>query len=253
MRNSFVIAKNTFKQAIRDKILYGILIFALLFIGSVVVLSSLSLGEDIFVIRSFGLAGIYLFGLIITLFLGASIVYDEVERKTSYFLLAKPVTRADIINGKFLGLLAAVGVTTLLMTVAYLAIVMLNGGMFDQMAFLAVGLQLFEMAILIGTLILFSVFTTPLAAIIYTILIVYIGHLLSVIKDYALKSGGGGKYILMAVYYIFPNLEKFNIRNLAVHQLQISSTEILLTAGYAIVYIILLLFFAKTLLNRKEF
>src|SRR3989344_2376510 len=125
MRNVLVIAKNTFKQAIRDKILYGIIIFALLFLGSTVVLSSLSLGEDIFVIRSFGLAGIYLFGLVITLFLGASIVYDEVERKTSYFLLAKPLTRGDIINGKFLGLLGAVGTTTLLMTVAYIIIVLL--------------------------------------------------------------------------------------------------------------------------------
>ncbi len=253
MINSFTIAKNTFKQAIRDKILYGILIFALLFIGSVVVLSSLSLGEDIFVIRSFGLAGIYLFGLIITLFLGASIVYDEVERKTSYFLLAKPVTRADIVNGKFLGLLGAVGVTTLLMTVAYIIIVLLNGGAFDYMAFLAVGLQLLEMAVLTGVIILFSVFTTPLAAIIYTILVIYIGHLLSLIREFALKSGGVGKYILLAVYYIFPNLEKFNIRNLAVHQLQISSTEILLTTSYAFLYIVLLLYFAKMLLNRKEF
>jgi ABC-type transport system involved in multi-copper enzyme maturation permease subunit len=252
MLNSFVIAKNTFKQAIRDKILYGILIFALLFIGSVVVLSSLSLGEDIFVIRSFGLAGIYLFGLIITLFLGASTIYDEVERKTSYFLLAKPVTRADIINGKFLGLLAAFGATTLLMTIAYIVIVFLSGGALDYMAFLAVGLQLLEMAVLTGAIILFSVFTTPLAAIIYTILVIYIGHLLSLIREFALKSEGLGKYILMAAYYFFPNLEKFNIRNLIVHQLKISSVEILLTAGYAVLYVILVLYLAKTLLNRKE-
>src|SRR3989344_142371 len=111
MRNILAIAKNTFKQAVRDKILYGIIIFALLFLGSTVVLSSLSLGEDIFIIRSFGLAGIYLFGLVITLFLGASMIYDEVERKTSYFLLAKPVSRTDIIQGKFLGLVAAIGIT----------------------------------------------------------------------------------------------------------------------------------------------
>ena len=248
-----IIAKNTFKQAIRDKILYGILIFALLFIGSTIVLSSLSLGENVFVIRSFGLAGIYIFGLVITLFLGASIVHDEVERKTSYLLLAKPVTRTDIINGKFLGLLISVGATTLLMAGAYLAVVALNDGTFDYLVFWAVALQLLEMAVLTGFLILFSVFTTPLAAIIYTILILYIGHLLSLIREYALKSEEASKYILIAVYYLFPNLEKFNIRNIIAHQLPISPTEILLSTGYALIYTVLLLFIAKTLLNRKEF
>ena len=79
MRRIIVIAKNTFKETIRDRIMYGILIFSLLFLFSVTVIGSLSLGEDLFIIRSFGLAGIYLFGLIITLFLGASLIYKEVE------------------------------------------------------------------------------------------------------------------------------------------------------------------------------
>src|SRR3989338_10917471 len=101
MRNILIIAGNTFHQAIRDKILYGIIIFALIFIGSSVVISSLSLEEDIFVIRNFGLAGIYVFGLIITIFLGASAIYEEVERRTTYIMLAKPVTRTSLLIGKF--------------------------------------------------------------------------------------------------------------------------------------------------------
>lgn len=252
MSVAFVIAKNTFKQAVRDKILYGILIFAVLFIGSTMVLSSLSLGEDIFIIKSFGLAGIYIFGLIITLFLGASIVYDEVERKTSYFLLSKPVSRQDIVWGKFMGLLAAITVTTALMAIAYTAIVILSGGTLDLVVILTILMQILETAILIAALILFSVFTTPLASIIYTILLLYIGHLLSFIKEYAEKAGEISKFILTAVYYIFPNLEKFNIRNQIVHQLPISSSEILLSLSYAVFYVFLLLHISKVLLNRKE-
>jgi Cu-processing system permease protein len=252
MQVIITIAKNTFRQMIRDKILYGIVIFALIFLGSTVVLSSLSLGEDIFIIRNLGLAGIYLFGLIITIFLGASIVYDEIEKKTTYFLIAKPVTRSDVIIGKFLGLLSAIGTTTLLMLGVYLLIVISNGGSFDYMAIGAVLLQLLEMGILISFLILFSVFTTPLAATIYTILILYIGHLLTLFLTYAQKSGGIIKYMMIAVYYLFPNLEKFNIRNLIVHQIPISPSEIMLSTGYAVVYITLILFFAKSLLNRKE-
>ncbi|MDP3792123.1 MAG: ABC transporter permease subunit [bacterium] len=252
MSNLAAIAKNTFKQAVRDKILYGILVFALLFLGSIVVLGSLSLGENGFVVRSFGLAGIYIFGLIITIFLGASTIYEEIEKKTTYFLLSKPVTRGDIIVGKFLGLLAAISVTTLLMLVAYLLIIKFNVGLLDYLALEAVLLQLLEMGILIAVIILFSIFTTPLAAIIYTILVLYIGHLLSLIREFASKSAGISEYILMLVYYLFPNLEKFNIRNLVVHQVSISPKEFLASTGYALIYITLTLYVAKLLFNRKE-
>jgi len=252
MRTALTIAKNTFRQAIRDKILYGIIIFALLFIGSSVVLSSLSLGEDVFIIRNFGLAGIYLFGIVITIFLGASIVYKEVEEKITYLLLAKPVTRADIIWGKFLGLLMAIGTTVLLMVVAYLLIVLISGGIIDYAAITAVILQLAEVALLISVLIMFSIFTTPLAATIYTILILYIGHLLPLVQEFALKSGKVSKFILLAVYYIFPNLEKFNVRNLVVHNLPISFNEVVIPIIYSAAYVTLALLLAQKLLNRRD-
>ena len=157
-----------------------------------------------------------------------------------------------MIRGKFLGLLAAISATTFLMLGAYLLIAVSSGGSVDYMAFWVIILQLMEMAILIGVLILFSAFTTPLAATIYTILILYIGHLLTLIREYALKSGRVAKYILMAVYYSFPNLEKFNIRNLIVHQIPISSREVFISSAYALFYIILVLYLAQILLNRKE-
>lgn len=252
MSNIFAIAKNTFKQAVRDKILYGISIFAFLFLGSIVILGSLSLGEDLFVIRSFGLAGIYIFGLIITIFLGASIIYEEIDKKTTYFLLSKPVTRQNLIIGKFLGLLASIGLTILLMLTAYILILGLSENFFDYKAILAVLLQLFEMGILISIIILFSIFTTPLAATIYTILILYIGHLLTLIKSLASKTSGISEYVLTFVYYVLPNLEKFNIRNIVVHQNQISLTEFFISIGYALIYITLVLYVAKILFNRKE-
>ena len=127
MKTILAIAQNTFRQAIRDKILYGIFIFALLFICSMAIISSLAIEENIFIMRSLGLAGIYFFGLIVTIFLGSSLIYDEVDQRTTYMLLAKPVTRGNLILGKFLGLMASTGLTTILMTVAYIAIVFFNG------------------------------------------------------------------------------------------------------------------------------
>ncbi len=253
MKKIFVIAKNTFKETIRDRILYGIVIFSIIFLASTVVLGSLSLGEDITITRNFGLAGIYLFGLIITIFLGASLIYKEVEKKTIYFVLSKPVTGLDIILGKFFGLLASVTLTIFIMTIAYLGVVGLNGGGFDYLAIVAVIMQVFEMALLIAILILLSIFSAPLSATIYTILLVYIGHSLSLILVYAQKNTGMvSGAILKAAYYVLPNLEKFNIRNLVIHNKGVSFSEVLFSACYTIFYSIFALYMAQALFKRKD-
>ena len=135
---------------------------------------------------------------------------------------------------------------------AYLLIIFFNNGGFDYAAIWAVGLQLLEMALLISILILFSMFTSPLAATIYTILVLYIGHLLTLIYSFALKSDGITQVILLGVYYLAPNLEKFNIRNQVVHNIPASLPEILISAGYAILYITLIIYIAQKILNRKD-
>lgn len=252
MKIILAIAKNTFRQTIRDKILYGIIIFALLFICSIAIISSLALEENVFIMRSLGLAGIYFFGLIVTVFLGSSLIYDEVNQRTTYMLLAKPVTRGDIIIGKFLGLLASTGLTTILMTAAYMLIIFFGGGGIDFPALAVVGLQLIEMAILITILILFSTVTTPLASTIYTILIVYIGHSLGLIHSYAAKASYFTKTTLLVIYYIAPNLEKFNSRNLITHNLPISISELALSGIYALAYIILVIYITTVAFNRKD-
>jgi len=247
------ITKNTFRQAIRDKILYGIVIFGFLFMGSAVVLSSLSLGEEVFVARNFGIAGIYLFGLVITVFLGASAIYEEIEKKTVYFTLSKPVSKSQIVLGKFFGLLFSTGLIMFLMALAYLAVVFYIGGGGDYKIFLIILLQLMETGILLGLLILFSTFTTPLAAIIYTILIIYIGHLLSLIQNYAAKSAGpAAKIILTSLYYLMPNLEKFNIRSPVVHNYPISVNELALSLTYAILYIAIAVYAARFVFEKRD-
>lgn len=252
MNKVLIIAKNTYRQAIRDRILYGILIFALLFLGSTIVLGSLSLGEDLFVIRNFGIAGIYIFSLIITIFMGSSVVYDEIQKKTTYLILSKPVTRGKVILGKFLGLFGAICLTVGLMAVAYVGIVYLSGAFVDYWALGAIFLQLFEIAILISVIIFFSIITTPLAATIYTILVLYIGHFLSLALEYASKAEGFLKFALQTVYYVMPNLEKFNIRNFAIHNINVGLPSIFLAILYAFIYTSLMLYLSKRLFNKKE-
>ena len=253
MRRIIVIARNTFKETIRDRIMYGILIFSLLFLFSITVIGSLSLGEDLFIIRSFGLAGIYLFGLIITLFLGASLIYKEVEFKTIYIILSKPIKDSEVILGKFFGLLASIVSVTGLMGLIYLFVVWFNGGGIDYGAILAMILQVFEFSIIISVLILLSTFSSPIASTIYAVIIIYSGHLLTLMLNYAASLGGFQKYTVLGAYYLFPNLEKFNIRNLVVHNLNVTQNEFILATGYAIVYTGLALCLAHFVFQKKEF
>lgn len=252
MNNIITITKNTFYEAIRDRILIAIFAFALLFIASTIILSSLSLGEDMKIIKDFGLAGIYIFSIIITIFLGATLISKEFENNTLYLLLSKPVSKTQIILGKFFGLYSAIFLTTLLMSVAYLIVVAIKGGGFDFLALSAILLNLFEISIFISVSILFSTIFSPLLSTIFSILILYIGHSLPMILKFADKSDSWARYLLYPIYYLLPNLEKFNLRNVVVHSQFISASEYLLSILYAVIYSIVLLYIAKLAFENEE-
>ncbi len=252
MKNILTIAKNTFKETIRDRILYAILAFAFLFIGSTIFLGSISLGEDLKIIRDLGLAGIYIFGLAVAIFLGTSLIYKEIEKRTLYIVLSKPASTLEFILGKFFGLLGSVILSMLLMSVFYLIVVAAKGGGFDYFGLTAIGLEIFEIMIFIALSIVFSTFSMPLASTIYAVLILFIGHSLPMILKYALKSGALFKFFAYLIYYVLPNLEKFNLRNLAVHNLLPSGLTIFTSIAYGIVYVIILLAIANYSLAKQE-
>jgi len=253
MNNIISIAKNTFRETIRDRILYGILAFALLFLLSTILFGSISLGEDIKVIKDFGLAGIYIFSLIIAIFLGTSLIYKELEKKTIHIILSKPVSPLQFIVGKFFGLWSSITFNVAIMSALYLIIVRFNNGGWDWISLLSILLLIFELAIFISLTILFSSFTTPLAGTIYSIIILYIGHSLELLRQYADKYGQVYKYFTDAVYYIFPNLEKFNIRNEIVHGIMPSSGQIIYPTLYAILYSAILLWLATLAIKDQDY
>ncbi len=157
-----------------------------------------------------------------------------------------------MIVGKFFGILSGIVLTISLMTLVYLAVVFYSGGGIDYWIFEVVGLQVLEVGILTALLIFFSMLTTPLAATIYTILILYIGHLLDLIRTYAANSGPVAKIILSGTYYLMPNLEKFNIRNLVVHNISISIGEAAASLTYALAYAGIALYAAKIIFDKKD-
>ncbi len=252
MSKILAIAKNTFKETIRDRILYAILGFAILFILSTNFLGSLSLGEDIKIIKDLGLAAIYIFSLIIAIFIGTSLVYKEIEKRTIFVTLSKPVSKAEFIVGKFLGLLSSMIIILFLMTVIYLIVIAVKGGGFDWRGIIAIIMSLIEIALFISLSILFSTFSTPLASTIYAVLLLYIGHSLNMVLDYFSKNEGFGLYIFKIFYYLLPNLEKFNLRNLVVHNDALNALSLTYSCLYGISYIIILLLFATWSLDKQE-
>ncbi len=251
MKIIFVIAKNTFREAIRDKVLYAIVGFAVLFILSSLFVAQLARG-DIVPVKSFGLAGIYIFGLIAAIFLGSSIIYKEIERRTLYFILSKPVSRSQIILGKFFGLLAAVALTTLIMTIIYECVIFYQSGTIDYMGFIAMMFQIMEEAIFIALLIFLSSIVAPLTSTICAIIILFVGHITTSALAEAKLVGGLSYKLIAFVYYVFPNLDKFDLRSFAVHNIPLPQSPGIIAFGYAILYSGVLLYCAHLLFKRRE-
>ncbi len=246
----FVLMQSTFIENVRDKVLYGIWIFAFIFSTFTLFLGSISLGENLHIVRSLGLAGMYLFGLLITIFLATSLVFKELERKTAYFILSKPVSRWQMVVGKFSGLLASVAVSVAGMLAVYLGLVWYGGGGVDTGAMFAVGYELLELGLIIALAIFFSTFARPLASTVYTIVCLYIGHSLSLLP--ALSAPAALQPVLTSLYYILPNLEKFNVRELVLYGGVPTTAHMLTTVAYAVLYAGVLLFGASLLLGKRE-
>ncbi len=253
MRNIFVIAKNTLKLEVRDKILYGIVIFGMLYVFFMLFLAQLVL-KELPMVRSFGLTGIYFFNAIIALFLGTTSFFKDIDRKVAYFILSKPVSRLQFLIGKFLGLCLVLLLTSAILAVAYLGVVAYENGGFDALGLLAIAMQYLEMSLFLAFAIFVSTFSSSLMSVVYTSGVFFLGHVVSQLVTDAQKMGLGGfqLFLVKVLYYIFPNLEKFDARDLAIHAVAMPWEQLGLALAYAAVYILLLLFAAIWIFERKE-
>jgi ABC-type transport system involved in multi-copper enzyme maturation permease subunit len=253
MKKIFTIAKNTLKLEIRDRILFAILGFGVFYILLTLFLSNLVLHE-LPMVKSFGLAGIYFFNALVALFLGTTSFYKDVDRKIAYFILAKPVSRAQFLLGKFFGLCLVLLLTSVILAAGYLAVIAWNGGGFDALGLLAIAMQFLEMALFVAFAIFVSTFSSSLLSIVYTSAVFFLGHIVSSLLNDAKTIGiSGVKYFFVEVlYYVFPNLEKFDVRDLAVHQVAMPFDSFVLALIYAAVYITFLLSASILIFKKKE-
>ncbi len=253
MRKIWVIALNTFKETVRDKLLYALIGFGVLTIAASLLAGSVSLGQDRRVIEDFSLTAILVFLLIITLFIGTQLVYREIERRTIYVSLTKPISRDQFFLGKFIGLALTTTVSAAVMSVIFLLVLYLKTKAFEPLVLLAVGAVLLEIWLLTAISLLFSSFTAPLSSAIYTFALTLIGHSSNTVWTIAHKNHGFLKGLLETIYYVFPNLEKFNLRNEVIYHLHPTGTQLWMIALYFVGYTAAALIIGLGIFRRHEF
>jgi ABC-type transport system involved in multi-copper enzyme maturation permease subunit len=247
------IALNTFRENLRDKLLYNLLVFALLMIGSSLLLMRLTLGEFHRLLLDVGLGSVNIFSVLIAIFVGIGLVNKEIEKKTIYTIVSKPVARFEFLLGKYVGLTITLLVNLVIMTAGLLAVLIAQDVPIEAVLFKAVGLILLECMVITAVALLCSTFTSATLSAIFTLATYVIGHLTADLKTFGAKMDEGAKVFLNGLYYVLPNLERFNLKGHVVHHLDIPASDVLLIVAYGLTYVAFLLMSASLIFQRRDF
>ena len=255
----FAIAKNTFREAIRDKILYSLLFFAILMILFAVVLGQLSLHEEARLVADVGLGGISLFSVIIAIFVGSSLVYKELDRKTVFTIIPKPLHRHEFILGKFVGMTLVLLVLIAIMTAVLAGVLALEDAPVDAALLKAVWLLFVEVIVITAVALLFSSFSTPFLSAFFTLGIFVVGRSTPEIKSVAHKMGGA-EPILRGIAAIVPDLHLFYAsgsmtggERVTVHSDYVDWSYVATATGYGLVYAAIVLLLAALIFRKRDF
>src|SRR3989440_4498224 len=251
------IARNTFREAVRDRVLYNLVLFVLLLIGAAVFIGELSGGQERKIIVDLGLSAMLLFGVFIAIFVGVGLVYKEIERPTVYAIFAKPVSRGEFLVGKYLGLCLTLFVNVLVMGAGVsLALLYVSRG-WDSLALRiwpAIMLIYVELMILTGVALLFSCFSSPALSALLTFFVFIIGHFSSDLKGLANSMGSGStRWLFRGLYYVLPNLANLSFITPAAHGQMPAAAQALIAMLYAVVYIAVILAAATLIFSRLNF
>lgn len=248
------ITLNTFREAVRDRILYAILAFAVAMIASTIILATLGAGSGPKIIRDLGLGFISIFGTLIAVFIGIGLVHKEIDRRTIYTIVSKPIHRSQFILGKYLGLVLTLFVNVAVMTVALMALVFLGEGLWDFRLFAASGMIFLELMVITGIAVLFSAFSTPALSAIFTLSIFAIGRLLDDLRVFGERYADPlGRVVIRGLYYVLPNLGRFDISAQVVHEQPLGEVVSGMTITYGVLYVVALLALTIVIFHRRDF
>ena len=262
-----LVAYHVFKESVRDKVLYNLVLFAILMISASYLIGQLTAGQDVKIIKDLGLAASSMFGLFIAVFIGVGLVWKEVDRRSIYNLLVKPIRRHEFIIGKFLGLAATLAVNLAVMAVALYVVLALmawrqpalvkasvDAPVLDPRLLIAFGLLYVQLLVVTSVAICFSTFSSPMLSAAFTVGLYVVGHFNADLAHFEnVVSSRAAAWLARLMYYLLPNLAPFDVKLAVVHGQPIAAGFVALTAAYGVLYVAAMITVASLIFARRDF
>jgi ABC-type transport system involved in multi-copper enzyme maturation permease subunit len=253
VKTIWIVGRNTFKEVIRDRILYGLIVFSVLIMSVSFALGQLSFAEQTRISANFGLAAIHIGAICIAIFVGSTLVMKELDKQTILTILVRPLSRTEFILGKFVGLSLVI------------ATVMAGLGLVLAFVFILIGMELsiellfalfgifLESICLLAFALLFSMFARPVLVVCFSAAVFLIGHWFSSLKYFSEKAPGSFiDWTYKTIRFFIPNLEMLNWKNLVVYHDSAAELHIASSAAYSLIWTLLLIVFTAVLFERKD-
>jgi Cu-processing system permease protein len=251
------IAGNAFREAVRDRVLYNLVLFVLLLTAGAIFLGELSAGQEAKIIVDLGLSSILLFGVFIAIFVGVSLVHKEIERRTIYSILSKPIGRGEFLLGKYLGLCLTLLVNVFVMGAGVSLALLYVKRSWDPLVLSiwpAILLIYMELAILTAVALLFSSFSSPALSALLTFFVFIAGHFSADLKTFAASLGGRtARSFFTALYYLLPNFSNYSLITPAAHGYVPTLFALLIALLYATIYTSVVLAAGALIFKQRNF
>ena len=251
----FHIAANTFREAVRDRVLYNLIAFALLLTGAAIFVGQISIEIERLVVINLGLTAVSLFGVVIAIFIGIGLVSKEIEKRTLYTVLSRPVARWEFIAGKFFGLSGTLVVNTLCMALGVFAALLyvsrhLSGA--DAWVLVAIYFIALQFVIVTALALLFSSFSSPLLSAVFAFCLFVSGTFAEDLRGFAQLTHGFTRWLATGAVYAIPNFSALNVISQVAHGEALSGQLIFWNTAYALVYTLAVLSLAILIFERRN-
>ena len=249
------IASNTFREAVRDRVLYNLIAFALLLSGAAIFVGQISIDIERLVVVNLGLTAVSLFGAVIAIFIGIGLVSKEIEKRTLYTVLSRPVRRWEFIVGKFLGLAGTLFVNTFFMAIGVFGALFYVAHKFaasDALILVALYFIVLEFLIICSVALLFSSFSSPLLSAVFAFSLFVIGSFADDLRRFASLAHGITRWLATAAAYLVPNFSALNVISAVAHQQPLASRFIVQNTLYALFYTVMALSGAVLIFERRN-
>jgi ABC-type transport system involved in multi-copper enzyme maturation permease subunit len=253
MIKTLIVTKYTFIEVYRSRVMLSIVFIALGLVAVAYVASEFAYGAPAKVALDFGYGLTSISNLIMAIFIGSTLLSKEIENRTLYMILSRPMSRTSFMLGKVLGLSSVLIINTVLLSLVSVGIYYYLGGQISSLMFWAAWFSLIEAFVIMLFSIMFSLLTSNALAIIYTIIIWIVGHSLgATAKIFATKANSFFNYMLKIFSCLIPDLEKINLKDMLLYEQALPMRYLLNAQVYVSIYTVALLFLISFLFKNKN-